>query len=518
MPDDQRAVIEFLGDPATHGGRQVDRIDTHASIVFLSGSRAWKLKRAVRYEYLDFSTVERRGRLCAAEVAVNRRFAPALYRRAVPVVQGAEGLHLGGGGPVVDWVVEMNRFDQEDLLDRRAASGTLALASMPVLGRAIADQHREAPLVAEHDGADAMAWVVEGNAADLRRCGEAHIDPDRRESTVAAARAALSRASGRLTQRGAQGWIRRCHGDLHLGNIVLLDGRPTPFDAVEFNERITSIDVLYDLAFLLMDLWHRQLPAHASAVRNAYLGVTDDLDGLGLLPLFLSCRAAVRAKTQAAAAGLQRDPEILVQRWGEAIRYLDEARAFLAPPPARLVAIAGRSGTGKSTLAFALAPDLGAPPGAVVVRSDALRKRLHGVAPETVLGPEAYAPDVSAHVYADVVARIGRILRGAHSAIVDAACLRPEERLAIERAAADAAVPFIGVWLDAPEDAASARVAVRRGDISDATPFVVRAQHARDVGPVAWARLDAGRDAGLVLAEARRLLGVTPRVDGWSQA
>ena len=182
-----------------------------------------------------------------------------------------------------------------------------------------------------------------------------------------------------LERRRESGFVRQCHGDLHLRNIVLLDGRPTLFDGVEFNDEIACTDVLYDLAFLLMDLWRRRLPRHANTVWNRYLVETADFDGVSLLPLFLSCRAAVRAKTSATAAQLQHDVQRRNELEGMAREYLAMAERLLHPPHPCLVAVGGFSGSGKSTLALSLAPSVGAVPGAVVLRSDETRKRLCGV-------------------------------------------------------------------------------------------------------------------------------------------
>ncbi|HEX6213119.1 MAG TPA: hypothetical protein VF136_20225, partial [Methylomirabilota bacterium] len=306
ITEDQRDVIELLASPATHGGAAVARIETHASIVFLAGTRAWKLKRAVRYDYLDFSTADRRRMLCEAEVRINRRTAPRMYLGVVPVVRGPDGgLALGGPGTPVDWVIEMVRFDQDDLLDRLAARGELALELMPPLAAAIARFHRDAEPRPDHGGTAGMAWVIDGNDADLRQQGAGIVDSGAVDEMTSGSRAAVERFGPLLDRRREGGLVRQCHGDLHLRNIVLFEGVPTLFDGVEFNDEIACTDVLYDLAFLMMDLWRRRLPRHASAVWNGYLKETADFDGLPLVPLFLSCRAAVRAKTSIAAARLQ---------------------------------------------------------------------------------------------------------------------------------------------------------------------------------------------------------------------
>ena len=271
--------------------------------MFLVGERAYKLKRAVKFDYLDFSTPERRRHMCEAEVRLNRRTAPALYRGVLPITRRADGgLARGGAGAPVDWLVEMNRFDQRGLFDRLAVAGGLQLELMAPLATAIAGFHGSAESRRDHGGKAGMAWVIEGNAAGFAEFGRTCLDPAAVSRVIDDSwhEAERTRRDSRAPPR--RGFVRQCHGDLHLRNIVLLDGRPTLFDGVEFNDEISCTDVLYDLAFLLMDLWRRRLPRHANAVLNGYLTHAGEWDSLSLLPLFLSCRAAVRAKTSATAA------------------------------------------------------------------------------------------------------------------------------------------------------------------------------------------------------------------------
>jgi aminoglycoside phosphotransferase family enzyme/predicted kinase len=499
--------VAFLSSPSTHEDATVERVETHASIVFLAGSRALKLKRAVRYDYLDFSTAERRRTMCEAEMRINRRTAPALYRAVVPVTRGADGsLTLGGSGTPVDWLVEMARFDQDGLFDRLAARGALDLALMQPLASAIARFHQGAERRFDHGGKAGMAWVIDGNATGFGEQGAGTLDSAACATLTTDARDALERHGALLDARLNQGFVRQCHGDLHLRNIVLLDGRPTLFDAIEFNDNIACIDVLYDLAFLLMDLWRRRLPRHANAVWNAYLAETADLQGVPLLPLFLSCRAAVRSKTSATAANLQTEPERRRELQEMARDYLVMAQRLLHPPPACLIAIGGHSGSGKSSLAFALAPLIGAAPGGLVIRSDEIRKRLCGVAPLQRLGLQGYTPEVSRQVYATLTDHADVVVRGGHAAVVDAVYARPADRHAIEETAAAAGVPFLGLWLDAPESVLIARAERRRLDASDAGADVVRQQLAQDTGSITWHRVDASSAPEAVAQKAIAVL------------
>jgi uncharacterized protein len=507
ITEDQTAVVDFLASPDAHGGEPVEKVETHASFVFLAGRRAWKLKRAVRYDYLDFSTPDRRRAMCEAELRRNQRTAPSLYRRIVAVTRDARGgLALGGTGVPVDWLLEMSRFDQNELFDRLAARQQLGIELMRPLAGAIARLHAGAAHRTDHGGRAGMTWVVEGNEADFARQPAEVFDADECRRVGADARAAIERQAGLLESRREAGFVRECHGDLHLRNIVRIDGVPTLFDGVEFNDEISCVDVMYDLAFLLMDLWRRGLPAHANAVLNAYLADTADVEALALLPLFLSCRAAVRAKTGAASAALTQDPVRGAEQLRSAREYLATAQVLLHPPPASLVAIGGLSGCGKSTLAFALAPALGAVPGAIAVRTDEVRKRLCGVGPLDRLGAEGYTRAVSERVYVAAFEQAARIVGTGHTAIIDAVFARPQDRLEIGRVAARAGVPFTGLWLDARLETLLQRVEARHGDASDADAAVVLQQAADDVGVLAWHRVDAEVSLETMLFEARVVL------------
>ncbi len=482
--DGQEEIVAFLSQLA---GRPP--IETHISRVFVGEDTVWKLKRPVRLSFLDFSTVAARERFCRRELAVNAPHAPGLYRDVVAVTREADGrLALGGGGEVVDWVVRMARVPEEDFLDRIAASGGLTDGMLDALGDTVAAMHAALPPVFGGDAAAAMAEVIAGNARAAREAG---LPAEAVAAWVAAASARHGALSPWLAARVAGGFVRRAHGDLHLANLCLWDGRPVPFDALEFDDALATIDLGYDLAFLLMDLDRRAGRAAANRVLNRYVARTGDAALTRGLPLWLSARAMVRAHV-AARMGQRAE--------GEA--YLASARAYLAPPAPLLVAIGGVQGTGKSTLARTLAPALGAAPGALVLRSDEIRKRLAGVAPEQRLGPDAYTEDVSRQVYTVLEKAAAETIGGGHAVVADAVFLRPEERRRIEAAAGGAR--FVGLWLEAPPALLEARLAARSGDASDADVAVLRATLRHDPGPIGWIRLDsaapdlAGRARALI--------------------
>lgn len=505
----QDDVIRFLSDPASYPGNPpaVDTITTHASIVFLAGERAYKLKRAVKYSYLDYATPALRRKACEAELALNRRTAAALYLSVAPIRRTPAGsLSLDGPGQPVDWVVVMRRFPQEALFSHLAERNRLTDQLTLDLADKVAAFHAEAAVEPRHGGAAGIAAVIRINDENLRRsppCDVSSADVDRLRD---ASRAALEKHAALLDQRRATGHVRRCHGDLHLGNICLIDDQPTLFDCIEFSDLIACIDVLYDLAFLLMDLSHRGLKRHCSQVFNRYIDLTGDEDGVPALPFFMSLRAAVRAHVVATAAHSAESPDLRRRQLAEAKSYFDLADQLLRPRPPRLVAIGGLSGTGKSTIAAAIAGDLGIGPGARVLRSDVVRKRLFGQEPERRLPETAYSATVTAQVYAALEARAAALLAAGHSVIVDAVSASPQERAAIAEVARRAGASFAGFWLEAPTATLLARIGSRGKDASDATADILRRQLGYDLGAIDWSRVDAGGPTEQVAQAVRRML------------
>ena len=509
MSEDQRDVIAFLSDPASHG-REVDRVEvleTHASLIFIAGERVFKLKRAVKYPYLDFSSVDLRRRACEAELALNRRTAPALYKDVRGLFRGADGaVDFTPHGQALDWVVVMRRFDQGLLFDALAGTGGLDREVMDQLADHIAQFHASAARHVDCGGTAEMADLTEVQHRCLAAPSRAGFKPDRVHGILEKWKGQVTVLAELLDRRRAAGKVRHCHGDLHLRNICLLDGKPTLFDCLEFDEGLASIDVLYDLAFLLMDLEYRRLGHFANRVLNRYLDRTQEDDGLAAMPFFLSLRAAIRAHVAATAlehadraAG---NPNMAC----EARRYFDLAERFLQPQPCRVVAIGGLSGTGKSTVAAGLAPDLGLRPGARVLRSDVTRKLLLGVDPEQRLPASAYTRETSRRVY-DVLCRKAAMSLGAgYTVIIDAVALATEERASFAEVARAAGVAFSGLWLEARPEAMANRIRGRVRDASDASPEVLAEQLCHDPGKIDWTHIDAGGRPDDCLAAARHAL------------
>ncbi len=505
---DQDETIGFLSRPQAYpaGAGEVRRVETHISVVFLAGDRAYKLKRAVKLPCLDFTLPELRRAACLAEVEVNRRTAPGIYLGVVALTRGEEGgLKLGGGGEAVDWLVEMARFDEDTLFDRLAVKGALGRDHMEDLAEVIAGFHQRAERRRDRGGRSAVAAVIENSAQCFAECAGGILDRERVGELTAASRRAVQSRAALLDGRAGGGQARLCHGDLHLRNIFLLDGKPTLFDGIEFDRDFATIDVLYDLSFLLMDLDHRDLRRLANIAFNRYMDVTGDVGGLGALPLFLSMRAAIRSHV--AAAAVPGAPDAESQR-SAAAAYLGQAHRYLAPVEPRLVAVGGLSGSGKSRLARELAPFIGAAPGALVARSDAVRKRLAGVPLLSRLGAEGYSEEMSKRTYATVFEDAAAALEAGHSAIADCVFADPEQRAEIAAVAAAAGVPFQGIWVAAPLEVRERRVSSRKRNVSDATAEIARRQLDYDIGEMEWPRVDSSGPRDDTLAAGLRLLGL----------
>jgi aminoglycoside phosphotransferase family enzyme/predicted kinase len=495
--DGQEAVLAFLGDPVRG---EVRRVDTHASIVFLERDRVLKIKRAVRLPYLDYSTLDKRKHACEEELAVNRRYAPALYRRVVPVTLGSHGLQIDGDGPPVEWAVEMTRFNEQRTLDHLAALGEIAPGLAEALAEELAASHASAM---RFDGSTWLATVggiIDRNTEKFRT--QVSLAPRDVERLHATSVGRLDALFPLIRQRADAGLVRRCHGDAHLGNIVLIGDRPVLFDAIEFDPVIATTDILYDLAFPLMDLLYFGESVAANRLFDRYLHATwrDNAKGLRLLPLYLSMRAAIRALVlftrHEQFPGDPADTD-------KAKSYFDLALRLIAPEPPSLIAVGGRSGTGKSVLARDLAAALDPPPGAVVLRSDVIRKELFGVDPLTALPEASYAHDVTARVYRTLADRGAAVLAQGFSVVLDAAFLRAAERDPLAPLAGANGATFHGIFLDAALDVRIQRIASRGSDASDATRDVALLQEDFDIGRLDWPVVDASSAPQETLARAR---------------
>ncbi|WMT73445.1 AAA family ATPase [Bradyrhizobium sp. Ash2021] len=487
--DRQRRVLDFLDGSRFGTAKGGKRIDTHASVVFLDHDSVLKIKRAVRLSFLDYSTLKKRRRACEEELRVNAANAPELYRRVVAITRGNDGaLEIDGAGTPVEWAVEMARFDEEQTLDRIGESNPIDPSLAVALAEAILQSHDKAPRANGESWLASIPSIIDRNTAKfrvVRGLEAAVIDQlDARSHDHASALRTL------LSRRAAQGFVRRCHGDLHLANIALIDGKPLLFDAIEFDPVIATTDILYDLAFTLMDLIHFNNGSAANTLFNWYLAgaSAENLDGLGALPLLLSMRAAIRAHVLFMKSERSANEEAA---WGEAKRYFDLALRLITPNPPVLVAIGGLSGTGKSVLARSLAGMIEPPPGAVIVRSDVVRKLLFGVSETTALPAEAYRADASCRTYEALSNTAQRVLAQGASVILDASFMQEAQRTALFHLARERSVRFVGLFLTADLATRLARIAHREHDASDATRDVALKQETSAIGAMDWHVVDA---------------------------
>lgn len=511
---DQSAVMRFLGDPASHNlpptgpHAQVKRIETHGSAVFLAGERAYKVKRAVCFPFMDFSTLARREEACRAEIQINRPNAPEIYLDVVAITRDRQGhLAINGRGEPIEWAVCMRRFDVATTFDRLAENGQLSQSDLDGAVDTIVAFQKRAPLRRAEDWLSDLSSYIDDNDQAFH---ESHALFARQTTAQLTSRtlAEWRRVRPALLKRGHGKYVRRCHGDLHLRNLVRLPQGVRMFDAVEFDERIATGDLLYDLAFLLMDLDETGHRAQANHVLNRYLALRDDIEdisGLIALPLFLSMRAALRAKISAISVP-HLEPGERPAMQEQARRFHAYANDVLEPRDLTLTVVGGLSGTGKSTIAKALAPTIGRTPGAIILRSDIVRKNELGVAWNDPLPTSAYTSAMSKRVFSSLRVQAQAALAAGHCVVVDAVCAKAEEREAFEALARGAECHFAGVWLDAGLDTRVGRIHARSDDPSDATADVARVQEGYDLMDVAWPRVDATGAKEAVLAAVRPLV------------
>lgn len=482
---DPARLIAALAEPARypHAVARVERLETHISWVLLAGEYAYKIKKPVNLGFLDFSTLEARRRCCEEELRLNRRTAPGLYLEVVPITGAAADPTLGGDAPAIEYAVKMRRFDQAGLLDRVAKRGELTPALVEAIAHGIAGFHAQVAVAGtdspfgrpDHVTAPALANFehvarLVGESPDLALLAQLRKWTRREGERLAPAFAARKR----------DGFVRECHGDLHLGNIALVDGAPTPFDCIEFDAELRWIDVMNEVAFLVMDLFDHRLDGAAHGCLNAYLEATGDYGGLGVLRYYLVYRAMVRAKVACIRA---HQPGVSGAARGESEReyrgYFDLAERLSRPGRPALVLMHGLSGSGKTTVAQALLERIGA----VRIRSDVERKRLHGLAAQartqSAVGGGIYGAEATRRTYARLAEAAAAAARARWPAVVDATFLRRSERETFRALARDVGAPCAILSCTAPEAVLRERIAARArsgGDASEADLAVLARQ------------------------------------------
>ncbi len=458
---DQRALVEALKKPAAYGDRvaKVRVAETHISWVFLTGEFAYKIKKPIKLPFLDFSTLELRRHFCDEELRLNQRLAPNLYLGVVPI-GGKPSSPRVGAEPAIEFAVKMRQFPDDARLDRRLAATDLAPA-LRAFAANLARFHSGLPPLAPHGArADAIAAMRDNFAVLEKQVPPAELEPLRAWTERCA-----NAIGPLLERRGTRGRYRECHGDLHLENLLLLDGEIVAFDALEFDPKLREIDVASEAAFPVMDLLAHDRPGLGYTFLTAYLEAGGDYDGLDVLRFYMVHRALVRAKVRAIKA-----EQKAAESGRDAIApYLATARALVAPHVPLLVITHGLSGSGKTHVTDALIGGLRA----VRARSDLERKRLLGLAPDartgSAVGAGIYDAASTKHTYTRLAEIAATALRAGFDAIVDATFLLRAERAQFRAVADQAGARFAILDCDAPESVLRDRVARRERAHSDAS-------------------------------------------------
>jgi aminoglycoside phosphotransferase family enzyme/predicted kinase len=481
-PDTQTRLIEALHNPDCfpHPCTDFQLIQTHISWVILCGPYAYKIKKAVNLGFLDFSTLERRRHFCEEELRLNRRLAPHLYLQVVHFSGSPDTPQLDGPGKPFEYAVKMARFSQQDLLARMAREHRLQALHIDHMIEQIAAFHKRIPAAAAESGygtPEAVARPVEENFAQIR---ERTGDPAQLrllETVEQWSREEQQRRNPVFAERREHGFVRECHGDMHLGNMAWVEQELLIFDGIEFNPSLYWIDVMSETAFLCMDLEDRGYAPFAFRFLNGYLERTGDYAGLAVCRYYLVYRAMVRAKV----ASIRMQQEAATERDQEADElrgYLNLALSYIRWRRPLLLITHGLSASGKSTLSAPLAERLPA----IRIRSDRERQRLFGSSGEDAAGAiegGIYTPKATEQTYGRLLRLTEAILQAGFSVIVDATFLKAEQRAPFRRLAARLRSPFRILHFDAPHEVLRRRIRQRQAagaDISEADLQVLEHQ------------------------------------------
>jgi len=507
--------INKMLDPAIydHPVSEVELIETHISWVLLTGDYAYKIKKPVDFGFLDFSTLDKRRQCCEQELRLNGRLAASIYLDVVSITGSPEQPAISGKGEAFEYAVKMRQFPQSAQLDHKLEAGELTIEQMEDIASMVAGFHQCIDVADEtvsYGSAESVFQPVEQNLVQVRE----HLDTDKYEQQLTRleqwSRESFIALKPNFVQRKTAGFIRECHGDMHLRNIVWLDEDyhqgPTAFDCIEFNDNLRWIDVISEVAFLVMDLQSRNLHSYARRFLNSYLEDTGDYAGVMLLPYYLSYRAMVRAKVsvlrlQQAGVAAEEKRQML----DEFEQYLELASGYAKAQHPVLIVMRGASASGKSTVSRLLLDAVDA----IRIRSDVERKRLHGVPHgadnDNEDGSEAHtAGQTAAHATTQTaahnttqtaginegiysaqasVATYGRliecatsVLSAGYSAIIDAAFLKPEQRLPFQQLAEQLGVGYVILEVTAADEVLRQRILARKNDVSDADLDVLNYQ------------------------------------------
>ncbi len=463
------SLIQALLKPSAypHAVDKIELIETHISLVLLTGQYAYKIKKNVQFDFLDFSTLEKRHFYCDEELRFNRRFAPDLYLTVVPITGSPEDPQINGSGTILEYAVQMRQFDNHELLSHIAQRGELSAAMIDELALLTAEFHTRAAKDTSSSHFGTPQEIHHWFAGNFNHIKPLISEPDFQHQIDRLQQWGEHQYNNNIKlmqQRKQDGFIRECHGDLHLGNIALINHKVTPFDGIEFNPGLHWIDVISEIAFVIMDLQQRGFQEYAYRFLNRYLSISGDYAGLALLPYYLVYRALVRCKV----ALLRWQQHAQPQDQQEAKSYANLAERFSQPETPRLFITHGYSGSGKSTLSAQFAEISGA----IVLRSDIERKRLLDISLKgsaNAVNQGFYQPEYVQLVYDRLVELASSMLSAGFTVLIDAAFLKYEQRSMFAALAAKQQVAFVILDFMAPEQELQRRITARQQSGTDAS-------------------------------------------------
>ncbi len=463
-----------------HPAKNIELIETHISWVILTGDFAYKIKKPVNFGFLDFSTLNKRQHYCEQELRLNRRLAPTIYLDVVSICGTKTNPVIKKNGHAFEYAVKMRQFPQAAQLDHMLTAGKIGMNHMDVIARMVANFHHTAEISNESTeyGSNALIYQpVEENFQQIHPHVTTADYTKKLNALDQWCQAEFIKLESVFQQRKQCGFIRECHGDMHLRNMLWLNKQAIAFDCIEFNEKLRRIDVISEIAFLIMDLQHRHQAQLANRFLNSYLEVTGDYAGVTVLPFYLCYRALVRAKVNALRLAQKHlateEKESIIE---EFTSYLELALTYTQRPGQKLIIMCGLSASGKSTVSQKL---LDAIP-AIRLRSDVERKRLFKSASSNTLSSNIdtniYSEDATRQTYEKLIELASMIIDAGYSVIVDATFLQHAQRKLFQQLAKQLHCPFIILQLSATEEVLRQRIMQRNDDISDADLAVLEQQ------------------------------------------